>query len=69
MTHADLKLPVAAPTEDQDEALRCAEWLEHIARGGEVVSIEGLARTAAAQLRRLRALTAAPAAKAGGDLS
>ncbi len=45
-------------TADKPEALRCAEWLEHIARGGEVVSIEGLARIAAGELRYLHALVA-----------
>ncbi|MFD2299934.1 hypothetical protein QRO11_03565 [Paracidovorax citrulli] len=49
--------PTAASTAPQSEALRCAEWLEHIAQGGDVVTIEELARTAAAELRSLDALT------------
>ncbi|MDA8449802.1 hypothetical protein M4R23_08910 [Acidovorax sp. GBBC 3332] len=60
MTHADTKLSVAASVADKPEALRCAEWLEHIARGGDVLNIDELAWTAAAQLRRLHALTASP---------
>ena len=47
------------------EAIRCAEWMEHIASGGEVVSIEGLARQTAQELRSLSALVAsAPVALA-----
>lgn len=61
---ADTTNTTAVPAATQPEALRCAEWLEHIAQGGEVVSIKELARTAAAELRRLHALTsAAPAAQ------
>jgi hypothetical protein len=45
----------AAQWDGVDEALRCAEWLEHIAAGGEVVEIDGLARASAAELRRLHA--------------
>ncbi|AVS75643.1 hypothetical protein [Paracidovorax cattleyae] len=60
MAHTTTTAAAAAP---KPEALRCAEWLEHIARGAEVVTIEGLAGEAAAQLRRLHALTAAPAAQ------
>jgi hypothetical protein len=37
----------------QPEALRLAEWFEHIANGGEIVEIDGIARTNAAELRRL----------------
>lgn len=53
----------AAQAATQPEALRCAEWLEHIAQGGEVVSIKELARTSAAQLRLLHTALAAPAAQ------
>lgn len=41
------------------EALRCAEWLEHIAAGRDVVDIAHLAATSAAELRRLAALVEA----------
>ncbi|MGP3505801.1 hypothetical protein FRC97_19225 [Paracidovorax citrulli] len=54
MTHTTTTAAAAAP---KSEALRCAEWLEHIAQGGDVVTIEELARTAAAELRSLDALT------------
>ncbi|MBF9265224.1 hypothetical protein [Paracidovorax cattleyae] len=60
MTHTTTTAAAAAP---RSEALRCAEWLEHIALGGEVVTVEELARTAAAELRLLHAMTAAPAAQ------
>ncbi|SFE88121.1 hypothetical protein [Paracidovorax wautersii] len=55
---------------DLPEALRCAQWLEHIANGGEVVSIDALARTSAAEVRSLHAalerLTAWAQTQAGG---
>jgi len=54
------------------EALRCAEWLEHIAAGRDVVDIAHLAATSAAELRRLAALVEAqqpaPSAAAAGGL-
>lgn len=54
--HIDAQLAVpVAQWDGVDEALRCAEWLEHIAAGGEVVEIDGLARASAAELRRLHA--------------
>lgn len=48
-----------APTAHGDivnEAIRCAAWLEHVAAGGDVVEIDGLAGTSAAELRRLSAM-------------
>jgi hypothetical protein len=54
--HIDAQQAVpVAQWDGVDEALRCAEWLEHIAAGGEVVEIDGLARASAAELRRLHA--------------
>lgn len=47
--------PPAPQEGGREEALRCAAWMEHIAAGGEVVEIEGLARMCAAELRRLNA--------------
>ncbi len=49
--------PTAAAAAPKSEALRCAEWLEHIARGGDVLNIDELAWAAAAELRSLDALT------------
>ena len=54
MIHTTTTAAAAAP---RSEALRCAEWLEHIALGGNVVTMDELARTAAAELRSLDALT------------
>lgn len=36
----------------KSEAARCADWLEHVAAGGDVVDIEPLAKASAAELRR-----------------
>ncbi|UZV40249.1 hypothetical protein Acica_44 [Acidovorax phage Acica] len=60
---AMLENTTAAPAATQPEALRCAEWLEHIAQGGVVVSIKELARVTAEQLRLLHAALTAPAAE------
>lgn len=52
------------------EALRCAEWLEHIASGRDVVDAQHLAATSAAELRRLHAqVEALSAAQAGAPLT
>lgn len=53
MAHTTTTAAAAAP---KPEALRCAEWLEHIAGGGDVLNIDELAWTAAAELRRSHAL-------------
>lgn len=50
--------PAGQQGDGEDEALRCAAWMEHIAAGGEVVEIDGLARTCAAELRRLHSIAA-----------
>lgn len=59
--------PPIAAVPAQPDALRCAEFMEHIANGGDVPDIGHLAQTTAAELRRLHAQVAALTAQGAAE--